>query len=519
VTGTFVRTRSFNPLLPKKPTNQPIRWRTGPAAGTVGVPVVDKSVSPSPDEGEHSACVNDYTKDPRGRKPKSVLAVQTLARSVSRGIRDVQAQRAYPNAGRLNACLGSFWGESNSGWGAALDMGALAHGPVGCGYFTQASRVIMPGFSQGIDSFLALHACTDLTQDDIEDGGDAKLACAIDEFWSLFPALSGLVILNEDPIVFCDANVKGVVKEKSKQFDRLVLPNFCENIRNDRSWAGETAAGLKHAARRWAPKPGKARRVALPFYREASSLVWIISKLLREIGLDPIHEVTGTSTGDMAAIGNCQLVIGFRDSLEGPVPHLTSGYAGLLNRWFGIPIESACFASPSATDASLRAIAAHFGPHVIAKAEDVIYANNERLRHVIAYHRPRLEGRLAVHFTPLTREQQEPYLLLGMRLGDAAGWTAASGVQRTPRITCDPEAPSDKAVDSYIREAKPDLVFHPQRSAEEWRKRGQNALPFMPLFDRKTNAYWGYDGFALFASALDRAINTPWRKLLKPPWR
>jgi nitrogenase molybdenum-iron protein alpha chain len=39
-----------------------------------------------------------------------------------------------------------------------------------------------------------------------------------------------------------------------------------------------------------------------------------------------------------------------------------------------------------------------------------------------------------------------------------------------------------------------------------------------PLFDRKGNHYWGYDGFARLADALDRHLAAPWRGLLRAPW-
>jgi nitrogenase molybdenum-iron protein alpha chain len=67
-------------------------------------------------------------------------------------------------------------GDSNSNWGSNLDMVALAHGPVGCGVFAQATCLNLPEFVQGIESFTALHACTGLTENDLEDAGDAKAA-------------------------------------------------------------------------------------------------------------------------------------------------------------------------------------------------------------------------------------------------------------------------------------------------------------------------------------------------------
>jgi len=460
-----------------------------------------------------------WVKDARGRKPKPADFAATVRAPASVELRANAVPRAYQDAGRLSFCSGAFLGESNSGWGSALDLLAITHGPVGCGVFSQASRLSLPGFASGVDSFNALHASTDLKSVDLGDGGDGRLAKALKEAAQLFPAAGGFTVLNEDPICVLDANVKGVTRNEAKALGRFILPLACESIRVERQWAMEHAAGIKAAAARRPELRAGRYSVAVPFYREAAGLIWIVSRLLRSIGLDPVHEVTGTSVADVARIGGCSLVLGFAETLGASPEQFSGGYAGLLNRWFGAPIVPVCFASPAATDASLRAIAARLGPRVQDRAEKVIAANCKRVEAVVTRFQPRLAGRLAVHFTPMTEEQLAPYRLLGLRIGDASGWPAKSGARRTPRLSCDAQDPSEKAIDSYVREARPDLVLYANRDEYEWRKRGQNALSLTPLFDRKGNAYWGYDGFALFAAALDRAVNAPWRKLTKPPWR
>jgi nitrogenase molybdenum-iron protein alpha chain len=89
------------------------------------------------------------------------------------------------------------------------------------------------------------------------------------------------------------------------------------------------------------------------------------------------------------------------------------------------------------------------------------------------------------------------------------------GVWRTPRTACDW---TEKSINAYIAEARPDIVIHFQRDEYEWRKEARPVLAFTPLFDAGDNCLWGYDSLASFAAALDRAVNAPWRKLLKPPW-
>lgn len=243
---------------------------------------------------------------------------------------------------------------------------------------------------------------------------------------------------------------------------------------------------------------------------------------MRDMGLDPVHQITNFSAGDMARVSQCALVVGFAQRTDVPQAFFRGGYAQLSRQWFGMPLVWACFVSPSATDASLRKIAAGFDANTQRQAEAVVAQGRDAVNAIIAAYRPRLEGKLMLHFCPMTEEELEPFRLLGLRIGNAHGWVGKNRAWRTPRLICDPDNPSWKAIDSYIAEAKPDLILPLRRGDDrdeyDWRKHGQTALSHSPLFDRGGNAYWGYDGFACLAAELDRALNAPWRKILKPPW-
>ena len=298
-----------NPLLPKGP----IKWRTGPSAGQVGVPTSAPGaaeVAVAPREREKDcAPVDSYQKDPRGRKPKE----RASARRKPEPAPETPAPRAHPDAGMLSLNAGPFFGDSVSGWGSNLDMVALAHGPVGCGAFPQGGREELPGFVQGIESFASVHACTDLKDTDLGNGGKEKLSRALNEIATLFPLARGVSIVNEDPVALVGADIDGIAREETQASGRLIIPLG----RGDApTRAAADAAALK-AAVKYRGALGTSRHdVALPFYRGATSLVWIISKLLSDIGLNPIHELTHSSTADMARIHRCKLVIGFAPGLS-----------------------------------------------------------------------------------------------------------------------------------------------------------------------------------------------------------
>lgn len=493
-----------NPLLPKKP----IRWNSE-VARAAGILVPPDAV-PQNVEAEAAPIVT-YQKSRRGRPPKK----KDEARTCSEKVGELAVPRAFPDAGKLSIAAGPFFSDSISGWGSNTDMVALAHGPVGCGAFPQALREETPGYVQGLDSFSSIHACTDLKDADLENGGNEKLAHALNEIKTLFPLARGVSIVCEDPVAVINADLNGIAKESTKALDRLVIPLGRGNapVR-----AATEAAALKAASACRGELTTTRYDVALPFFRGATSLVWLVGKLLRDIGLNPIHEFSNSSTADMARIHRCKLVIGFAPKLDVPADFMPNGAAQQLRRWFGIPIVWTCFLGPSATDASLRAIAAHFDRRVQRRAEAVIEANHRKIDAVVARYRPRLEGKLVLDLDWLPETLLECYRLLGMRVGDATGWQGKTGVWRTPRIACDRRNPREEAIDCYIREAKPDFVLYFKRDEHDWQKRGQPSLPYTTFFDAGGNAFWGYDGFACFAAALDRALNAPWRGLLKPPW-
>lgn len=184
-----------------------------------------------------------------------------------------------------------------------------------------------------------------------------------------------------------------------------------------------------------------------------------------------------------------------------------------------MPLVPVCFFGPSATEASLRAIASRFDAAIQARAETVIAANREKIDAIVTHYRPRLEGKLVLLLHGIPKTHREIFHLLGMRIGTCKGWLGSRGVQRFPRLAIEPYNTTEKALASYIAEAKPDLIYHMNYDEHDWHKRGLPSLPFAsPFFDHGLNLCWGYDGFACFAALLDRHLNAPWRKLAKPPW-
>ncbi len=145
-----------NPLLPHLP-KKPTRWKAGPTKGTFGIPALQADRFPPTPPG----LANGYKKSNCGRKPKqpepvSVAPCPPDPRQVA------MWARRNGEAGDMPVEWGHFLFNSSLHWGSNLDMLSIAHGAVGCGAFGLTQRLHLPGFVQGIESFTALDACTDL---------------------------------------------------------------------------------------------------------------------------------------------------------------------------------------------------------------------------------------------------------------------------------------------------------------------------------------------------------------------
>ena len=384
------------------------------------------------------------------------------------------------------------------GWGSNLDMLSLAHGAVGCSAFALTQRLHLPGFAQGIESFTALDACTDLKAEDLKDNGNAKLSRAIDEVRELFPLARGIALGEEEPVALIRTDIRGIIKTNETAGGKPII-----------AWnvgPASMAAAVRAVARR--RSAASQYDVALCFRPQAAGLIWIISQLLRDIGLNPIHVRTSSSISDLARIEGCKLIIDHAHRLDVPTSFRWQSASQSLKRLLGIPLVWACFTSPPATDASLRTIASHFDWRIQRRAEAVIATNRQKVDAIIARYRPRLEGKLFLNINWPYEEAVESYRLLGMRIGDETNWPGKKRELKTPRAEL--RWGDDISLSGYLRETEADLVSLCCVDEYEWRKRGLPGL--------STPAFLAYDGFGYLAIALDRHVNAPWRKLVKPPW-
>ncbi len=482
-----------NPFLPK--TARPIRWQAGSAQGSVGIPLLDETQLPPATEGPS----NGYKKSTVGRKPKAVKLAEPFSPDPKRA---AMIARQTEDAGIGGVEWKTFPTSPSIAWGSSFDMLAVVHGAVGCSALEPSKRLHLAGFTQGVESFTALDACTNLQAEDLEDNGNARLGRALDEAQALFPLARGIAILNEEPIALLGTDLHGIIKAKAKASGRPIISTHPLKV-----WI---IAGFKAIATHAKCPEATPYDVALANCERAPALTWIVSKLLADIGLNPVHASNNSSTGDLARVGGCKLIVEVQKFLGAQHNEL----AATCRQLFGLPLIGASFANPDTCDASLRAIASHFDWTIQRRTETVIEHNREKVDDIIQRYRPRLGGKLVLNCL-LQAEEAKALHLLGLRIGTREGWPGKTGVPRTPHVVFNEMG--ERSAASYCDEARPDLCFS-YAGELAWPKRGVAHLPYSPLMEKHFEAFWGYDGFALLAAALDRHINAPWRKLVKPPW-
>ncbi len=273
-----------NPFLPKSS----IRWRTGPSAGKAGIPLLSNVLPPS---STQTSAAN-YKKSHRGRKPKKTDITPSLAGMPWWALPDCQGNL---EAGQLGFEEDAFLAHNGNDTGTYIDMIPLAHGATGCSAHALTQRLNLPGFEQGIESFTALDACTDLKFEDLVDNGNAKLKRAMDEAMSLFPLTRGISIINESGIARIGTDITGIIKAKSKSSERLI-------ISSSYGWTRTSPTVLRAALPFANDIETGPHNIALAECGPAAH-VWIIDKLMRDIGLNPIHVHTGSSRTDLASAG------------------------------------------------------------------------------------------------------------------------------------------------------------------------------------------------------------------------
>ena len=447
----------------------------------------------------------------RGPIAVAPIGPETAPRTIEPGNWIKSASRA----GVLVSGGCGFNGSTLGLWGPLGDIAAISHGPVGCGHYALAARRAPAGRVNGIDAFAHIHFTTDFQDRDVVFGGDKKLAKCLDELNALFPLAKGASILAECPVGLIGDDIEAVARQKSAELGTIVAPVHCEGFRTSGDLVlRDTRRQLRDAGKRAEPTEPTAYDVSILCFDTGYGHARIARELLESIGLRVVAQWPGNSSAlDMGLMSKAKLIVVVN------IGSVKNAYATGLEKDFGVPALEVAIHSPNKIDAALRAVAARFDDKIRGRAEAVIAENRARIDQETARYRPRLAGKLYLALGILAFHVPAPFEELGMRVGTTfQGWPDRDGSWRTLPEPYLYRTLTDAAVERALREAEPDLISSLSAQQDDRFLQKWGYQPFEWFSGQGGASYWGYDGFIRLAEDLDRAINSPWRRLMAKPW-
>jgi len=462
-----------------------------------------------------------YPDKTKKKRQKHLGTIERTEESTGNGECSVKSNiKSVPGVMTIRGC--AYAGSKGVVWGPIKDMVHISHGPVGCGQYSWSQRRNYYIGNTGVDSFVTMQITSDFQEKDIVFGGDKKLEKLIDEITELFPLAHGISIQSECPIGLIGDDIEAVSKRKGKEHNKTIVPVRCEGFRGVSQSLGHHIAN--DAMRDWVFSKEAPEHETTPYdvnvigdYNIGGD-AWASRILLEEIGLRVVGNWSGDAT--LAEIkkapkSKLNLIHCYR-SMNYICRHMEETY--------GIPWMEYNFFGPSQIDDSLRRIAAHFGPEIQKKAEEVIAKyRKELVDPIIAKYKPRLQGKKVMLYVGGLRPRHvvTAYEDLGMEIvGTGYEFAHNDDYQRTGHYVKEGTLIYDDVtayeLEKFIEALRPDLVGSGIKEKYPVQKMG---IPFRQMHSWDySGPYHGYDGFAIFARDMDLAVNNPVWGIFKAPW-
>ncbi|MGR9265728.1 nitrogenase molybdenum-iron protein alpha chain [Rhizobium leguminosarum] len=428
--------------------------------------------------------------------------------------------KSIPGVMTVRGC--AYAGSKGVVWGPIKDMVHISHGPVGCGHYSWSQRRNYYVGLTGVDAFVTMQFTSDFQEKDIVFGGDKKLEKLIDEVEQLFPLNNGVSLQSECPIGLIGDDIEAVARKKAKEHDKTIVPVRCEGFRGVSQSLGHHIAN--DAIRDWVFdkketdfEPSSFDVNVIGDYNIGGD-AWASRILLEDMGLRVVGNWSGDATlaeVERAPKATLNLIHCYR-SMNYIARHMEEKY--------GIPWMEYNFFGPSQIEASLRNIAAFFGPETQDQAEALITRYQPLVQSVTEKYRPRLDGKTVMLYVGGLRPRHviTAYEDLGMEIvGTGYEFGHGDDYERTGHYvkkgTLIYDDVTGYELENFIEAIRPDLVGSGIKEKYPVQKMG---IPFRQMHSWDySGPYHGYDGFAIFARDMDLAINNPVWGLYDPPWK
>ncbi|BAH07774.1 nitrogenase molybdenum-iron protein alpha chain [Clostridium kluyveri] len=293
--------------------------------------------------------------------------------------------------------------------GPVKDMVHITHGPIGCAYYTWATRRNKAKAEDGGQNFLEYTFSTDMQEKDIVFGGVEKLKQAIKEAVDLFhPKAVG--IYATCPVGLIGDDINAVAQEATKEYGIQVLAFNCEGYKGVSQSAGHHIANnniLESVVGR-GKKPLEQKKFSINMLGEYNigGDAWEIERVLEKIGYNVVGRFSGDGTYD-------RLEQSYVADLNLVQCHRSINYiAEMMEIRYGIPWVKVNFIGVESTIETLRNMAKCFNdPGLTRRTEEVIEEELEAISEEISFYKDKLHGKTACLFVGGSRAHHYQKLL------------------------------------------------------------------------------------------------------------
>ncbi|HYQ55719.1 MAG TPA: nitrogenase molybdenum-iron protein alpha chain [Draconibacterium sp.] len=302
--------------------------------------------------------------------------------------------------------------------GPTSDIINLVHGPIGCSFYAWLTRRNQTRPAEGEPNFMTYAFSTDMQDENIVFGGEAKLKDAIREAFDAFNPKS-IGIFSTCPVGLIGDDVHAVAREMKEELGINIFGFSCEGYRGVSQSAGHHIANngiFKHVVGNTERvRTGKFQVNLMGEYNIGGD-AFEIERIFEECGLTLLSTYSGNSTVESFAYSHTA-------DLNMVMCHRSINYiAEMMEEKYGIPWVKVNFIGADSTAKSLRKIADYFGDKELsAKIEEVIEREQLKVKAVAAAVKPKVEGKLAMMFVGGSRAHhyQDLFTELGVRVVSA----------------------------------------------------------------------------------------------------
>ena len=297
--------------------------------------------------------------------------------------------------------------------GPLKDVAIITHGPIGCGFYTWATRRSKGKGDENTQNFLEYCFSTDMQEGDIVFGGEKKLRQAIKEVVEIFNPKS-VMICSTCPVGLIGDDIHAVAKESEALYGIKVLAFSCEGYKGVSQSAGHHIANnglIKNVIGTGSYVPKKFSLNLLGEYNIGGD-GWEVERVLKKIGYDIVSVMTGDgSLEDLQSAHTADLNI--------VQCHRSINYIGeMMKTKYGTDWIKVNFVGIDGTIESLRDIAKYFGDEeLIERTEEIIAEELQDIEEYIELYKSKLTGKTAAIFVGGSRSHHYQNLLksLGMK--------------------------------------------------------------------------------------------------------